>query len=46
MPPQTITITVEFQTKHEPGTPAQLNQILTEYLKAKGVVYESGLMKV
>ena len=44
---QTIQITVEFQTKHEPGNEAHLRQVIHSYLKSKGVnVGDDGIIRV
>ena len=32
-----MTTTLEFQTKHEPGTPEHLHQIAKNWLEGKGV---------
>ena len=37
---QTLTITVEFKEKHNPGTEQQLKQILHPLLKSKGLDYD------
>ena len=37
MPPQELTITVKFLVEHSPGSESHLIQILTSFLKAKGI---------
>jgi hypothetical protein len=37
-----MTIEIEFTTKHEPGTPEHLEQILRNYFRAKGITYKDG----
>lgn len=42
---QTLTITVEFQTEHSPGTDLHLRAILENYLRAKGITLEEDFLE-
>lgn len=42
-----MTITIEFQSKHNPGTEAHLRVIAHNYLRGKGVnIGEDGIIRI
>ena len=43
---QTLTITVEFKVKHNPGSDSHLEAILENYFRAKGITYKDGVIVV